>query len=66
MKKPNFGANFDKILIFMTKTAKIKTLLLKAIITRSNKNLPLSKFGHFNKKIGFSSKLALKFAFSLN
>ena len=63
MKKPNFGANFDKNLIFMTKTVKIKTLLLKALITMVNKSLPLSKFGHFTKKIGFSSKLAPNFCF---
>ena len=65
MKKPNFGANFDKNLIFMTKTVKIKTLLLKALITMVNKGLPLSKFGYFTKKIDFHQNWHQIFAFSL-
>ena len=54
MKKPNFGANFDKNHIFIIKTVQIKTLQLKSLITKASKCIPLSKFGNFTQKIGIS------------
>ena len=58
MKKPNIGANFDKNRNFIIKTVKIKTFLLRVLITKASKCIPFSKFGYFTQKIIFSSKLA--------
>ena len=62
-KKPNLCAIFDKFRIFIIKTVKIKTILLKEIITKASKYIPLSKFGHFTQKIGFPSKLSPNLGF---